>query len=264
MSDIEFGGSLKEALAIETPGVLSLVGAGGKTTLMFSLAQELEKRGELALCTTTTKIWEPSLEEAGSLFLSSRDEEVIDFIGAARGRHRRVTVGRERLENGKLDGIRPELVDKLSRLFPDMYIIVEADGACGRPLKAPGGWEPVIPQTSSMVVAMLGIDVLGVKLSEENVFRAELAAPLMGLAMGDLVSKEGVARLVANEEGLAKGSPASARIVAFINKVDLDKGLTGSLALAQEIMARGYPRIERVVLGSLASAKPVAGVLVQR
>lgn len=258
----EISGGLKEALGIKGPGVVSLVGAGGKTTLMFSLAKELEKRGEVGLCTTTTKIWEPSLEEAGSLFLSADLAQVINFVSGERARGRRMTLAKERLSNGKLDGISPGLVDELNRLFPDLYIIVEADGSKGRPLKAPGDWEPVIPQSTSLVVAMLGMDALGGKLDEENVFRAELAAPIMELALGEAISKEGVAKLVVHDNGLAKGSPATARIIAFINKVELGEGLDNALSLAREIMARGYPRIERVVLGSLVSARPVAGILI--
>ncbi len=262
LSAREITGALKEALGLEGPGVISLVGAGGKTSLMFSLAKELEKDGQASLCTTTTKIWEPSSEEAGSLFLSTDREQVINFVSSERASGKRMTVAKERLNNGKVDGISPGLVDELNSLFPDLYIIVEADGSKGRPLKAPGDWEPVIPNSSFLVVAMLGIDALGGKLNEENVFRAELAAPLMGMALGETISKEGVATLVAHEKGLAKGASGNARIVTFINKVDLEDGLDSSLALAREIMAKGYPRIERVVLGSLVSARPVAGILI--
>ena len=37
----------------------ALVGAGGKTTLMYALAQELAARRQICIVTTTTHIWQP-------------------------------------------------------------------------------------------------------------------------------------------------------------------------------------------------------------
>ena len=48
--------TLRDALKLDEGGVVSFVGAGGKTSLMFSLARELSKVGESVLTTTTTKI----------------------------------------------------------------------------------------------------------------------------------------------------------------------------------------------------------------
>jgi hypothetical protein len=52
--------SLTEALGIEAREMISLVGAGGKTTLMFRLAKELSLSGKRLVTTTTTKILEPA------------------------------------------------------------------------------------------------------------------------------------------------------------------------------------------------------------
>ena len=54
---------LIESLDLRAREVISLVGAGGKTTLMFRLAKELVLTGEKVVTTTTTKILEPSSEE---------------------------------------------------------------------------------------------------------------------------------------------------------------------------------------------------------
>ena len=55
--------SLGQALMLGDGGVISLVGAGGKTSLMFKLAHELSKTGEPVLTTTTTKIFEPGPDQ---------------------------------------------------------------------------------------------------------------------------------------------------------------------------------------------------------
>ncbi|MCJ7654933.1 MAG: putative selenium-dependent hydroxylase accessory protein YqeC, partial [Dehalococcoidia bacterium] len=53
----------KEALDIRPGEVISLVGGGGKTTLMFALARELALGSGCVITTTTTKILEPSPSE---------------------------------------------------------------------------------------------------------------------------------------------------------------------------------------------------------
>lgn len=49
--------SLREGLMLEDGGVVSIVGAGGETSLMFGIARELSIAGESVL--TTTKMEMP-------------------------------------------------------------------------------------------------------------------------------------------------------------------------------------------------------------
>lgn len=60
---------LKEALGFERGEMISLIGAGGKTTTMFRLAQELRDEGRKVLVTTTTKIFKPNKPHVHRLFL---------------------------------------------------------------------------------------------------------------------------------------------------------------------------------------------------
>ena len=48
--------SLRHSLNLNGGGVISIVGAGGKTALMFRMARELAGGGDRVLTTTTTKI----------------------------------------------------------------------------------------------------------------------------------------------------------------------------------------------------------------
>ena len=59
--------SLIEALALGSRELISLVGAGGKTTLMFALAEELRILNRRVVTTTTTKIVPPAPEESPRL-----------------------------------------------------------------------------------------------------------------------------------------------------------------------------------------------------
>lgn len=253
--------TLKEALGIKPGEVISLVGGGGKTTLMFALARELTSSGNRVITTTTTKILEPLSSETPLLLLEADEREMIRRLLQNLADYGHITLARERLASGKLRGISPELVVELARLNRVSCIIVEADGAAQRSLKAPNLTEPVIPDATSLVIPVVGIDALGCRLTGENVFRPELVSKLLGLPLGEVISAESIAFLVTHPRGIIKGSPGGARIIPFINKVDLDRGLSRGRELAGRILAMRHPRIKRVVLGQVQSPEPVMEVV---
>ena len=255
--------TLKEAFSIRPQEVISLVGAGGKTTLMFALARELKKGTGVVITTTTTKIFPPSSSDAIHLFTSSDQDELIDTIltyGPELG-HINLASGKSGA-TGKLLGIEPELVRKLIDLDPVLYIIVEADGAARRPLKAPNpAYEPVIPPSTSLVIPVIGIEALGRALTEEHVFGSEIAAKLTGTALGETVSAEVIANLIVHPLGITRGSPARARVVPFINKVDLHSDLSEAREIAIKVLEAHHSQIDRVVLGQAKLRPPVREVI---
>ena len=237
-----------EAFGLTYGEVIALVGAGGKTTLMFRLAKELAREGGLAVTGTTTKILAPSPEESEILLLDM-EEALLEKVAQSRGRHRVITVARRSLDSGKLEGITPALVDRLAQLDGLSGVIVEADGSARRSLKAPNGTEPVIPESTTLVIAVAGMDSLGCPLDDQHVFRAAIAADLLGLPLGARVGPKEVAGLVTHPQGIAKGTPAGARVVPFLNQVDLEGDLGPARATARSILAAGHPQIQRVVVG---------------
>ena len=253
--------SLTEALGIKTKDVVSLVGAGGKTTLMFRLAKELLLRGMKVVTTTTTKIAEPNLGETGSLFVDPDEGKIKDFVRLHLDQYAHITVARERLESGKLKGISQNLVNELWRLRGIDAIIIEADGAAGRPVKAPRENEPVIPTATSLVVAILGIDGMGKELSDENVFQPERVSKITGIPVGERLTDEAMAILMTHSEGIFKGAPSSSRVVAFLNKVDLPDGVAKAKNIAQKVLDKKHQKIEKIVLGQLNSEPPVVEVI---
>jgi probable selenium-dependent hydroxylase accessory protein YqeC len=255
--------TLKEAFEIRPKEVVSLVGAGGKTSLMFALARELTEKGKAVITSTTTKIFPPSPSETACVFVSSHEDEIIDFILKNAGAKGCITIGSELLtDSRKLKGVSPLLVLRLIKQPQVGHIVIEADGASQRPLKAPNPeYEPVIPSCTTVVIPVVGIDALGCKLSEEQVFRSEIASQLTGVPLGEVVTAETVARLILHPSGLATGSPAEARIIPFINKMDLSPDRSAARGLAHEILAGEHPRIDRVVLGQARLFPPVAEVI---
>jgi probable selenium-dependent hydroxylase accessory protein YqeC len=211
--------------------------------------------------TTTTKILEPALEETGFLFIDPDEEKIKEFVRRQLDQYHHVTVATGRLGSAKLKGISPNLVNGLWQIRGIDAIIVEADGAAGRPVKAPRENEPVIPTTTTLVVAILGADGMGKELNDENVFRAERVSKLAGILVGERLTDETMAILMTHPEGIFKGAPPSSRVVAFLNKVDIPDGIAKAKGIAQKILNKRNGQIERIVLGQLKSEPPIAEVI---
>lgn len=205
---------LASALGIY-PGITSVVGSGGKTTLMAALAHELP--GTVVL-TTTTHI----MPYEGMPTLLS---PTIDEVREALGRSRVICAGSSANEkNDKL--IEPSLgIEALAQLAD--YVLVEADGSRRLPLKAHAPWEPVIPACSQRTVLVIGASGLD-RPVHAVVHRAEIFCELAGCANDDLATPELVAR-VANTEALAD--------VAFINQEDVARKAARKLAGLLDITA---------------------------
>ena len=189
--------ALAETLGVR-PGVTSVIGSGGKTSLLSALARELP--GTVVLTTTTHILPFPDVP-----LVTSAD--ACD-VCAALAESRVVCVGSQSEKNGKL--VTPELgIDALASLAD--YMLVEADGARRLPLKAHAPWEPVIPACSGRTILVLGASGLGQPV-REAVHRPELFRELAGCAPDDLATPELVAR-TANAEALAD--------VALVNQADV-------------------------------------------
>ena len=74
------------------------------------------------------------------------------------------------------------------RLFD--FILVEADGAKRKPIKAPADYEPVIPSSTTLVIGVIGLDALGKAIDEETIHRCELFCSLTGKKAGNTIDRE--------------------------------------------------------------------------
>lgn len=202
-----------EALGVR-PGVTSVIGSGGKTSLLAALARELP--GTVVLTTTTHILPFPDV-----LLVTSAD---ANDVRAALAESRVVCVGSQAEKNGKL--VTPELgIDALASLAD--YVLVEADGARRLPLKAHAPWEPVIPACSDRTILVLGASGLGRPVCEK-VHRPELFCELAGCTPDGPATPELVAR-AANAEALAD--------VALVNQADVAPDAAHDLAALLAIPA---------------------------
>jgi probable selenium-dependent hydroxylase accessory protein YqeC len=226
--------ALADALRIRPGDIVCFVGAGGKTTAMMKLASELVGRDYHVLVTTTTKILEPEPAPDERLVLAPSLEEALQEVPAQFEEAPVVILAQKRLSKAegdvaalgkdypiavrpyKLEGIPPEWVEPLARHSGADVVLVEADGAAHRMLKAPNVHEPVIPPCATLVVPMADAEVLGRPLTDEYVHRPALLADLAGVPLGQAVAPEVLAVAIAHPQGGLKGVPAGARVVPLL------------------------------------------------
>jgi len=243
--------SLIKALGIGAREYVAIVGAGGKTTLMFALAEELAREGKKVITTTTTKVWNHQARQAPHVVCTGDSPFWKDELKEKLGEKEHIFVGRFVLQSGKMDGVDCADLDLLFREQQTDYLVVEADGAAGLPVKAPAAHEPVIPAAATLIVAVMGVEALGRQLTPEEVFRPEAVKEITGLQPGEALSSKALSKLFLHPRGLFKGTPASAKRVAFLNKLDLAEKGEEVIKLAGEILRESHGQIRRVVMGSI-------------
>jgi probable selenium-dependent hydroxylase accessory protein YqeC len=233
--------NIVEALGLAPNGELvAIVGGGGKSSLMFELAQRLPGRGVM---TTTTRIFSEQMSSAAECCtLADTDWRArLDAFESAL-----LVVGR--VEGERAVGVAPELPAELLAHRRIDWVVVEADGSRMLPVKAPGPHEPVIPMGTTLLVPVVGIDAL-LKPIAETAHRPERVCAITGLSVEDTLTPAALARLMTSREGGLKGASSAGRTAVLINKVE--SAVEGALAreVADQILRD--PEVERVAIGAL-------------
>ena len=252
---------LSQALRIHDRDIIALAGGGGKTTLMFRLAGELAGRGRRVVTSMTTRIYasQMALAPASLVAVPGHEEELLAQLPVLLAAYGHVLVaGATRLEADKVAGVPPELLGRIAELPEVENVVIEADGSRRLPFKAPAEHEPVIPAATTVVVPMVGLDVLGRRLEAGSVHRAERVAGLAGVALGAVVTPAIIARVLAHAQGGARNVPPGARLVPFLNKVEDAATLAAAREIARALLAE--PRVDSVIIGALAQDDPVREV----
>ncbi len=252
--------SLVQTLGLgQKGGIVSFTGAGGKTSLMFRIADELARSGKTVLTTTTTKIFRPNKDQSPFVIISESPSEILEMASNLVDQLRHITAASEELnsQKHKLKGFTPEIIEEIykSKLFN--WILVEADGAAGKPLKAPASHEPVIPRSSGWVVGVVGLNCVGKMLEDEWVFRPQTYADITGLCLGDLVTEQSVAACLCHEQGILKGSPIESVQIAFLNKADTQQKIEAANKIIEHIGQNKTSKLRRAVIGKVGSEIPV-------
>ncbi len=167
-------------------GVTAVIGSGGKTTLMYKLAEELSQNSKVIVC-TTTQIFKP---EHIITLISPSEEDVkkaFEYNSC-------ICVGCEN-KKGKLT--KPDIGFSVLKTYAD-YIITEADGSRGLPLKAHAEYEPVIPKESVKTIVVLGIKGIGNAI-KDACHRPQLYADILKTDVNAVVTPKMAAEVLTYE-----------------------------------------------------------------
>jgi probable selenium-dependent hydroxylase accessory protein YqeC len=237
---------LLSALGIGRGDVVSVVGAGGKTTLVYRLAAEARAAGMTALVTTTTHMGTLAEATTGPVLVEAEAAIDDDLTRALAGEGRATILGR-RIRPDKLEGLAPERVDALAGRAD--LVLIEADGARGRSLKAPAAHEPVIPSTTTVVVVVAALDAVGRPLDSATVHRLDLVRAITGAAEGAPITPALIASALSHPASYPSRIVGGMRAGVFLNKADDP----AAIADARAIAALLRPAYAFVVAGSARS-----------
>ncbi|MDE0067717.1 MAG: selenium cofactor biosynthesis protein YqeC [Acidimicrobiaceae bacterium] len=200
-------GDIADALGLGDHELVSLVGGGGKTTVLFALGAQL--RGTVVL-TTTTKM---GRERTGGLepLLAPSDETLLGELA-----DRRVALAWRAVSDHKALGVEPHVCDRWFEMAD--HVVVEADGSRRMPFKAPLEYEPVVPAQTTVLVACVGAAALGAVISDQCQ-RPERVAALAGCSAEDQLTPQRLAAVLLSDRGSRKDCPPSARFAVVINQV---------------------------------------------
>ena len=210
---------IAEALGLGDHEFVSLVGGGGKTTVLFALGGQLS--GTVVL-TTTTKMGSDRTAGLEPL-LGPSDERLRREL-----RDQRVTLAWHAVSDHKALGVEPHVCDRWFDLAD--HVVVEADGSRRMPIKAPLEYEPVVPSRSTVLVVCVGAAALGAVISQQCQRPARVAA-VAGCSTDDALTPQRLASVLVSDQGSRKDCPPSARFAVVINQVrPSDSGYMAELA----------------------------------
>ena len=162
--------------------IIAIVGSGGKTTLLKTLAKQYREAGKTVFATTTTHMF---IEE--DTLLTDDPETIIHGLQ----------------ETGFVMAGIPEGI-KFRSLSPETFravcahadvVLVEADGSKHMPLKYPNQSEPVIPEHTDRIIVVWGPHGLG-RPAREVCHRLELVTRCLGIEADTVISTDHVIKLL--------------------------------------------------------------------
>ena len=224
-------------LGLHIGSVVSVVGSGGKTTLIGELAAELSKRCRVCVA-ASTKMKYPG-KEAASVILKGNLSMALPLEQPGI-----YYIADEQVPGHKLHGFSEEMV-RWARENTDI-LLIEADGSHTLPLKGWADYEPVVIPETQITVGVMPVYLLGQPAGPENIHRFPLFSELTGVQEGECLTREHLIRAIADPKGLF-GKAVGEKVLFFSQVMDE--------AMEDEANAiAGDPRldfIDKIVIGSL-------------
>lgn len=176
---------LTNAIELVKGDMVTVVGAGGKTSIIIQLCKEIINRG--VIITTTTHITQLNQINNYEIMINNTKDinrEIKKIWN--RDKLADIVIGKSRMQVSlsdftsvkKIKGISCELVDKINCFYPEVNIFVEGDGAARKHIKTPADYEPVVPRKTDILIPVMGMSALGKKINKKYCHRIKLLKKL--------------------------------------------------------------------------------------
>ena len=227
--------------------VVTVIGSGGKTSLIWRLAASL-RPGRKILVTPTTKIFVPP--EGSKLYDGY-------YNGVPRAAAPGITLaGLFNEASGKLESLPLQDLEGIIPYYD--LVLIEGDGSRELPLKAWTKDEPVVPASTAFTIGVLPLWPLGKPVSEKLIHRLPLFLTLSGAAQGESLKPEHFLRLIT---GVSKGTgalplpglfaKARGRKVLFFNQIEDDEALRQARELVDLLPPEFRGGLTAIIAGSV-------------
>jgi probable selenium-dependent hydroxylase accessory protein YqeC len=240
-------------------GLVCAVGAGGKKSTLYRLAEAHRLSGTVRIGLTCTVTMGPLPRGLPDDEMIAAPEVVAAAVPALAARHRVLAYAQPSPKAGRLGGLPAELIARLHAAGGFTVTLIKADGARMRWIKAPHENEPVLPEATTTLLPVVSARTLGRPLDHAVGHRIERVAAVTGAAIGERLTPSHLARLLTSEQGALQRA-GHAFVVPVINMVDDEAARSGAREVAERALA-DTDRFERVVLASMIATDPVVEVI---
>lgn len=226
-------------LKLNEKTLITVTGSGGKTTIIDEIAEILCNHGKKVLVTTSTKILFP--KKNNSIVIMNK--EILENIKIS---NPEIIYGaKEYLGKDKLGGFDCDEIDDIKTNGNFDFIIVEGDGSKGKSLKGYEAYEPVIPKTTDILIAVIGLDIIGKTVNDSNIHRVNNVLSLINKNIDENVDYEDILELIRNKDGYFKYHVENNYLI--LNKVNeqnridsekIKKQITGELVFLSDVLFR--------------------------
>lgn len=257
-----FGGAAAGGLTVAASNkkVVTVIGSGGKTSLIWRLAASLaEPRSRAAaktavpiqrrriLVSPTTKMFVPE-KHFYDFYYNGHDHNVKRNADALSAPLPGITLaGLFNEASGKLESIPLRGLENIISRYD--LVLIEGDGSRGLPLKAWAENEPVVPDFTDLTIGVLPLWPLGKPVSEELVHRLPLFCSLTGAAPGEHLRQEHILALITGRTAPGLFAKARGEKILFFNQVEDGNTLQQAWELAGRLTSD--LRLNRIIAGSI-------------
>jgi len=214
------------------------VGAGGKTTAMFNVAHDLAP----CIVTTTTHlgIWQAELADQHIIIHKEEDLNQLKRIAFSG-----IILVTGEAKNKRLCSLPDKSLTWLKDFssYHSLPLLIEADGARQKSLKAPKEYEPLIPDFIDAVITVAGLSGIGKCLNNKTIYNAEEFSKLAKIKEGEKITPKAIIKVLLHEKGGLKNIPLKARKITLLTQANTSELKATSRKITRSLL----PKFDAVI-----------------